>query len=163
MLIDGLPRLTQTQHKPNHNPPHSSAPISILHQHMDYFIIWLEKCQTCMTRSSWRRSSWPFSKKAWSSPSLPWIVNFRGRCLDVMTTSWCANVDIVTTGDPEAQRKQVLMQWKKITIKCMNVRTAEVWTRIETYGFHLPARYVPGTASSKLRQLSNSGETDCIL
>ena len=62
----------------------------------------LTRPNSCMTRSSCLRSSWPLSKKTYSAPSEPWIVSLRGRCLDVMTVSVGAKAAMVTTGSPAA-------------------------------------------------------------
>lgn len=77
--------------------------------------------RTCITRSSWRKSSCPFSRKACSSPSLPLIVNFRGRCLDVMTTSWGANDVIVTTGESGKENRDCIRGQQIFVNKCVCV------------------------------------------
>lgn len=40
------------------------------------------------------------SRNMYSAPSLPWMVSFLGRCLEVITCSCGANAAIVTTGSP---------------------------------------------------------------
>src|SRR6478609_11607159 len=60
----------------------------------------LHRPNSCITRSSWRISSWPFSKKAYDFPSLPLMLSFRGRCLELITLDVVSKDIILTMGCP---------------------------------------------------------------
>ena len=113
--------------------------------------------KSCMTRSSWRTSSWPIScvtlilevsrhdilplRRNWySRPSLPVRLRRLGRCLDEITDNVGAKLAMRTVGLP-------LWYVPVKPLGCKSIITQQNTS-------------VPGTASSRFLAFNSSGETN---